>query len=176
MATRIAIVFTKADLLPPEEREKPADALARDYAELLNSLERYCEKGSYKFFRMYVSSREETDEEHQARIGREKAEREKKFNKDYEAQNAQNQKNIEMEKENTFTQAVQGGKTEEDARNDADVKAAMLQKKFDKKFWSTHKLDPPEGKAWLVYQPLEYPEKEYDDLISWLLDTDGASD
>ncbi len=176
MATKIAIVFTKADLLPSEERQKTADDLAHDYPELLNSLDLYCEKGSYRFFRMYVSSREETDDECRERIKREKVERKKRFKRDYEAQNAQNQKNIEMEAENLFTQAVGEGVPEEDARNAANAKKGRLQKKFDQKFWSTRKSDPPGGKIWLVDQPLEYPEKEYDGLISWLLNTDGASD
>ncbi|MDA7949765.1 MAG: hypothetical protein MPJ78_20140 [Hyphomicrobiaceae bacterium] len=174
MSTRIAIVFTKADRLLPGEREKPADALAREYPDLLNSLERYCEKDSYRFFRMYVSSKEETDDEYEARVRRERAESRKRFKKDYDAQNAQNQKNIEIEKENVFTQAKQEGKSDDDARKAAYAKAERLQKKFDQKFWSTHKSGSPEKKTWIVKQPLDYPGLEYDSLISWLLNTDGV--
>ena len=176
MATRIAIVFTKADLLQAGEREKPADALAREYPDLLNSLERYCETDSYRFFKMYVSSREETDDEYEGRIKREKADSRKKSKRDYDAQNAQNQKTIKMEKENAFTQAKQEGKSDDDARKAADARADRLQKKFDQKFRSEHKQDSPEGRTWLVKQPLDYPGLEYDSLISWLLNTDGVWD
>ena len=174
MSTRIAIVFTKADRLQPEDCKKPINELAKEYPDLINSLERYCEKDSYKFFRMYVSSREETDDEYEERVKREKADSKKKSKKVYDAQNAQNQKNIEMEKENAFTQAVQKGKSEPEARKAADAKAEKLQKEFDQEFWSTHKPDPPEGRTWLVKQPLDYSGLEYDSLISWLLDTDGV--
>ena len=174
MATRIAIVFTKADRLRPEEREKPINELAREYPDLVNSLERYCEKDSYRFFRMHVSSREETAGEYEERTRREKADSKKKSKRDYEAYNAQNQTTIEIEKENAFTQAVQEGKSEPEARKAADAEAERLQKELYQKFWSEHKPYSPGEKIWFVEQPLDYSDLEYDSLISWLLNTDGV--
>ena len=174
MDTRIAIVFTKADRLLPEEQKKSADALASEYPDLINSLKLYCEKDSYRFFRMHVKSREEADDEYEERTRREKADSKKEAKKAYELKNAQNQETIKMERENAFTQAVQEGKSEPEARKAADAKADKLQKELDQEFWSEHKPYSPGEKIWFVETPLDYSDLEYDRLISWLLDTDGV--
>lgn len=176
LATKVAVVFTKADLLSTEDQEKPADELAREYPDLLNSLEMYCEEGSYKFFKMHVSSKEETDEEYEIRFKHEVGEQEKKFKKDFKSQSIQNQKSINLETDNIITQAIQDGKSDEAAIKMAEMAESKLQKKFEAKFWATRKYDKPGGKRWLVNKPLQYSENEYDRLISWLLNTDGVWD
>lgn len=176
MTTKIAIVFTKEDRLRSDDKELPTADLAKECADLYNSLERYCEENTYRFFKIYVSSREESDEECKERVKNDRKIQNKKIRKRYDALNAQNQESINMEADNAFTVALQNGDVEEEARAVSDNVRKELQDRFDKKFWSTNKPDIVTDKIWRVNVPLKYSHQEYDRLISWLLNAEGVLD
>ena len=92
----IAIVFTKADLLSEEDKTKSAKELAKEYPELVSSLNINHDQESVKFFKMSVSARRETQTEAVERIRKIKKEMHKKRKKKQQSWNEQIKTDIEQ--------------------------------------------------------------------------------
>jgi len=169
----IAIVFTKSDLLSPEDQAKTAEELAKEYHELISSLKINHDQNSLSFFKVSVLSNMETETDVAARIKKNEDMVKKEHEKRLKIWEEQIETAIEQAVSEAKTQAQQQGQNEEQIKATIENTKQQTQEKykqqFDQKYPLENQKDEHELK-WKVNVPLTYTESEYIKFISWILD------
>ncbi len=170
----IAIVFTKVDILSPEERKKTTEELLDDYPELRSSLNINHDKNSLVFFKVFVNAKKETIKEAEQRVKKQEA----KLKKEYESKMNSLKQQIDAVVEPAISaaekQARAAGQNEEQVKAIIeDIKNKTLEQYKDDLEEEPPELEEREKKlkpTWRVITPLKYSDAEYSKLISWILD------
>lgn len=176
--TPIAIIFTKADMLSQEDQARTAKDLAKDYPELLSSLNINHDKKELEFFKVSVSSTLETDEEAKIRIERRREEIKKEHEKSLMDWMKQTKIAIADVVAATKLQAEQEGQPIEEVMKRIENSKSQTKMKYKQQFDQKHPM--PENKVksdkqFKVNIPLVYTESEYIKFISWILDAENES-
>ena len=173
----ITIVFTKADLLSEEDKTKSAKELAKEYPELVSSLNINYNKKSVKFFKMSVSAKRETETETVERIEKIEKEMHKQRKKTQQSWNEQIKTDIEQKTLSAQQEAVAMGYQGEQADKFVNDAVQETETSYKEQFDREHPLPeiPEEDyrRKWRVDIPLDYTESEYTSFISWILDTNN---
>lgn len=172
--TPISIVFTKSDVLSNDDQKKPAEELAKDYPELLSSLKINHDGKSLCFFKMFVASKLESQEEAQTRVKNKDLKLRKEFEEQKKSRENQIETTIKQSVGAAVKQAREEGQNEENIRNiSKDTRQRELAKYQEQLEPSSPLLTDREAE--LIPQskidvPLSYAASEYSKLISWIVD------
>lgn len=170
----ISIIFTKSDMLSDDDQKKTAEELAKDYPELLSSLQINYDGKSLCFFKMFVTSKLENLKEARIRVISKNLKLRKVFEKQKKSRENQIENAIKQSMDASVKQAGDEGHDAERIRDIAENTRQQELKKYQKQ------LDPipprltdrtvriiPQLK---INVPLHYAVSEYNKLISWIVD------
>lgn len=170
----ISIIFTKSDLLSADTQLKSPDELAKDYPELLSSLNINHDKNSLKFFKLQITSKAETPQDALSRV----TDEEKKIKENFEYKI----KSLQSQLDASIDQAVAAAETQAhaEAKGEDEIKNIVLETKnhIQQKYQSQLEQSPPKIEdrekklkpQSMIDLPLRYSESDYSNLISWILD------
>ena len=166
----IAVVFTKSDRLPDNERDLPPEKLLEKYPSLKSSLTINHDHAMLSCFKVHVESKEEKKHEAELRVKKLEEELQSEFNQKKELERNQIDAAIEQAVSTAEKHARGQGYNKEDVKTAGNIaKQKILQQNQNQKPPQlpnrTEKLKP----TWKISLPLSYSESEYNKLISWIL-------
>ena len=159
-----AIVFTKTDTLPPNQKDLPASEILGMYRELLLNLR--MNKIKYVAFKSHLKTT-------RPRKNGKAAPDNDTNNDKTEAWRTQMEAAITSEIESEENNARSSGAAESEIAKIPDAVRSRVEKQFSEQI--TEDLgDSPDSKKPKIKYPFDYSDAQYTDLISWLVNSDGG--
>lgn len=167
--TDIAVLFTKADRLNDEDRNRPASELLGHIRELKDALE-ICHSGKLECFKLSIDTESEYPKDRDRRVIRERKEAQE------DLERAQKEYDQRL-KEHVAKSMTRAKKTVADQPRDAQKQDAAAASQAEQKFRSLHKaptLNFDESAANKIGSKVNadftYSQDEYVRLIGWIID------